>query len=153
MSNDIILTHFLNLLYLSPAACDSDDPDALARCLPLAAFYAGDPNLLKTATDCAQLMQKLDLAVGAALVGSRIVEKFVITDDTSLPVEKILEGVVQELEDPNRVFQHPADSGLVGHMKGAFGMDKEVDTRQAVAQIGLACRECSVYTCVGLSLN
>jgi ADP-ribosylglycohydrolase len=123
----------------SSTAGDTNDPDCIARCLPLAAFYAGDPNLLKTATDCAHLMQKLDLAVASARVFSRIVERFVLTDDTSLPVEKVLQGVVQELENPKRDFPHDLDGELAGQIKEMVAMDKTMDNAVATKQIGSAC--------------
>ena len=86
-------------------------------------------------------MQKLDLAVASARVFSRIVERFVLTDDTSLPVEKVLQGVVQELENPKRDSPHDLDGELASQIKEMIAMDKTMDNAVATKQIGSACGE------------
>ena len=64
-----------------------------------------------------------------------------MTSDTSLPLEKVLEGVVQELENPKRDCAHDLDGELAGQIKEMIAMDKTMDNAVATKQIGSACGE------------
>ena len=126
------------------AAEASDDPDCVIRSIPVAAYYAGDPDLLKIASECVSLMQKGDVAVASTLTYCRTLEKLILTDNATVSFEKILEGVVQELENPKRDFPHAHDSVVGAQLKEVLGMDRTMNNALTTKQIGSSCRKCAI---------
>lgn len=119
-------------------ANETDDPDCIVRCVPVVAYYAGHPDMLSKAEDCINLMQEFDITVATALLACRIMEQFILNDDSSLPVEKVLEGVVQELENPKRVSPHPLDKALLTHTREVLATDRTMVNYLACKKFGIA---------------
>ena len=119
-------------------ANETDDPDCIVRCVPVVAYYTGHPDMLSKAEDCINLMQEFDITVATALLACRIMEQFILNDDSSLPVEKVLEAVVQELENPKRVSPHPLDKALLTHTREVLATDRTMVNYLACKKFGIA---------------
>ena len=124
--------------FASVAANETDDPDCIVRCIPIVAFYAGKADMLNRAEDCVNLMQEFDITVATALLSCRIMERYILTDNSGVPVETTLEAVVQELENPKRDSPHPLDKVLVGHMKEVLRTDRSMNNAEATKKFGNA---------------
>ena len=111
----------------------------------MAAYYAGDSDLLKIASDCVSLMQKGDVATASTLTFCRTLEKLILADNATVSFEKILEAVVQELENPKRDFPHAHESAVGAQLKEVLGMDRTMNNALATKQIGSSCRKCGLH--------
>lgn len=93
--------------------CETDlQIDGIAKLAPIVAFYAGKADMLEKVEEAIRVTQNNDACVAITLAAARFLEHFILNGADP----KVLDSVVNQLNDPNRKHPQDLDKAVVGHI-------------------------------------
>ncbi|KAG7258948.1 hypothetical protein CRUP_027387 [Coryphaenoides rupestris] len=99
--------------YRVPGGCEADmQMDGVAKLAPVVAFYAGKPDMLERVEGAVRVTQGYDACVAETLAAARILEHFILHGADP----KVLDRVLDQLNDPNRANPQDLDKAIAGHL-------------------------------------
>lgn len=115
----------------------NDDPDSIARCVPLVALYTGNPEMLSTAYDACSMIQSSDIILTIVLAACRVMEQYMLQDGTEADGSPQVEKVIGDLKSAKRTFPNDLDLAVSGFLADALAT-KEMTVDEATAKLGKA---------------
>lgn len=115
----------------------NDDPDSIARCVPLVALLCDHPELLSTAYDVCSMLQSSDIILTIILAACRILEQYLIQDGSEVDGSPQVEKVIADLKSSQRAFPFDLDLAVSGFLGDALAT-KHMSVDEATAKLGKA---------------
>ncbi|XP_071511473.1 crystallin J1A-like [Diadema antillarum] len=91
----------------------SKDMHAIIQVVPVAALYAGRPEMLDKVEEAVSVTMTADEAIVHSLVAARIVEHYILHGSGGNAVESVL----KELRNPQRSNAHSLDQAIIGFLE------------------------------------
>lgn len=115
----------------------NDDPDSIARCVPLVALLCGHPELLSTAYEACSMLQSSDIILTIILAACRIMEQYLLQDGSEVDGSPQVEKVIEDLKSSKRSFPCDLDMAVSGFLNDALAT-KDMSVDEATAKLGKA---------------
>lgn len=115
----------------------NDDPDSIARCVPLVALYMGNPEMLSQAYTACSMLQSSDIILTIVLAACRIIEQYLLQDGTEADGSPQVERVIRDLKSPQRNFPNSLDLAVSGFLSVAMAT-RLLSIEEATAKLGKA---------------
>lgn len=112
---------------------DDSQIDCVAKIAPLVAMYAGHPKLLFHAEDAIRMTQDNDIAVSIGLAAARIIERCLLTTDTSETMLDVVKYAMKCLSANDRTNPQELDRAVIGFLQEVIDC-KDMPHKDAVPQ-------------------
>lgn len=87
--------------------------DCVLRIIPVAALYAGHPDMLTNVEEVVRLTQNNDVAVTFGMMVARLLEIYILNGPNPNAIDKLIE----ELDDPKRKCPNDLDKAMVSQIR------------------------------------
>ncbi len=115
----------------------NDDPDSIARCVPLIALSTGSPEMLSTAYNVCSMIQSSDIILTIILAACRIMEQYIRQDCVEADGCPQVEKVIDDLKSAKRTFPNDLDLAVSGFLADALAT-RQMTVDKATAKLGKA---------------